>query len=143
MAYATPEDFIRAFGEPETVQLTNLDNPNTTAVNLVPLERALFDATGIIDMYVGNRYVLPLTVGSTVINGYCLDIARYRLDRINPRDDVRLRYEDALKQLQLVTKGIVSLGANFVGQSIDATAIDRDGSGARSCREPSIDLGGF
>jgi phage gp36-like protein len=141
--YATPQDFIDAFGEPETIQLTNLDNPDTSIVNLVPLNKALVDASGIIDMYVANRYVTPLVVVSTVINGYCLDIARYRLDRINPRDDVRLRYEDALKQLQLVTKGMISLGTDTLGQSIDATAIDFDSSGARSYSAPCIDMGGF
>ena len=141
MTYANPQDFIEAFGENEAIMLTNLDNPNTSIVNLVPLNKALVDASGIIDMYVGNRYVLPLTVVSTVINGYCLDIARYRLDRIRSREDVRLRYEDALKQLQLVTKGLISLGADLItGNNVNAIAADISTSGARSSVSPGMDL---
>jgi phage gp36-like protein len=144
MPYAIAQDFIDAFGLDETVMLTNLDNPVATTTNLVPLNKALEDATALIDAYVGGRYVLPLSVVSTVVHRYCLDIARYMLDRIRSREDVRVRYEDALKFFESVVKGHVSLGADELsGQNVEGLTSGLGADGARSYAEPAIDLQGF
>jgi phage gp36-like protein len=143
MAYADRLDFVDAFGERETLMLTNLDNPNATAINPVPLNKALDDATAEINTYVASRYIVPLASTPTVVNRYCLDIARYMLDRIRSREDVRLRYEDALKWLGMLASGKVSIGADLLGASISQTAPSLDASGARSTVAPPIDLGGF
>ncbi len=142
--YASAQDFIDAFGQPETIMLTNLDDAAATTPNLVPLDKALTDATALIDAYVGGRYVLPLTVVSTVVHRYCLDIARYMLDRIRSREDVRVRYEDALKFFESVVKGHVSLGADeATGQNVETLTSGLGADGARSYAEPAIDLCGF
>jgi phage gp36-like protein len=143
MAYATRQDFIAAFGERETLMLTNLDNPNSVTIDPIPLDKALDDATAEIDTYIASRYILPLASTPTVVNRYCLDIARYMLDRIRSREDVRLRYEDALKWLGMLASGKVSIGADLLGASISQTAPSLDASGARSSVAPPIDLGGF
>ena len=144
MIYADYRDFVDAFGERETIMLTNLDNPNLTAINRIPLDKALADATAEIDTYIGSRYVLPLVSTPTVVNRYCLDIARYMLDRIRSREDVRLRYEDALKWLGMLASGKVSIGAGLItGTNISQTAPSLDASGARSTVAPAIDLGGY
>jgi phage gp36-like protein len=142
--YATPQDFIDAFGQQEAIMLTNLDDPSAIVPNLVPLNKALADATAFIDTYVGSRYVLPLTSVSTVVNRYCLDIARYMLDRIRSREDVRLRYEDAIKFLTLVVKGQVSIGADLItGANVATVAAGVTVVGARAYAERSIDMGGY
>jgi phage gp36-like protein len=143
MAYAIAQNFIDAFGQRETLMLTNLDNPNAVAIDPVPLNKALDDATAEIDTYIGSRYILPLNSTPSVVNRYCLDIARYMLDRIRSREDVRLRYEDALKWLGMLASGKVSIGADLLGASISQTAPSLDASGARSTVAPPIDLGGF
>jgi phage gp36-like protein len=143
MAYAIAADFIKAFGERETLMLTNLDNPNSVTIDPVPLDKALDDATAEIDTYIGSRYITPLPSTPSVVNRYCLDIARYMLDRVRSREDVRLRYEDALKWLGMLASGKVSIGADLLGASISQTAPSLDASGARSCVAPPIDLGGF
>jgi phage gp36-like protein len=143
MAYADRLDFVDAFGERETLMLTNLDNPNATAINPVPLNKALDDATAEINTYVASRYIVPLASTPTVVNRYCLDIARYMLDRIRSREDVRLRYEDALKWLGMLASGKVSIGADLLGTNISQTAPSLDASGARSTVAPAIDLGGY
>jgi phage gp36-like protein len=112
--YGTATEFEEAFGVPETVMLTNLDTPNATAVNPVPLTRALTDAAALIDSYIGRRYLLPLSVTPQVLIPYALDIARYRLDRIRDREDVRKRYEDAIEWLKLVAKGTLDLGTDVL-----------------------------
>lgn len=143
MPYATRQDFIDAFRETEAIMLTNLDTPNATAVDPVPLEKALADASALIDSYCGARYLLPLSPLPVVVNRYCLDIARYTLDRIRSREDVRLRYEDAIKFFEKVCKGLVSLGSDAVGAGVSATLPSNSAAGARSCVEPSIDFGGY
>lgn len=142
--YAVSQDFIDAFGEPETIMLTNLDDAAAIAPNLIPLDKALADATALIDAYVGGRYVLPLSVVSTVTKRYTLDIARYMLDRIRSREDVRMRYDDAIKFLEQVTKGILSLGADELsGANVESLTTGLGVEGARSTAQPPIDLGGY
>lgn len=144
MPYATQQDFIDAFGEVEAIELTNLDNAAATSVNAPPLTKALTDASATIDAYVGARYVLPLSVVPAPLDRHCLDIARYYLDRIRSREDVRARYDDAIKFLTSVAKGTVSLGGDLIsGQNVSSIAPSLDASGARSYACPPIDLGGF
>jgi phage gp36-like protein len=113
--YGSAVLFVEAFGEPETVMLTNLDDPTATSVNPVPLDRALTDAAALIDSYLQRRYQLPLVEVPQVLIPYVLDIARYRLDRIRDREDVRKRYEDAIKWLEGVRDG-----KNFLGTDVAA-----------------------
>lgn len=143
MPYATQQDFIDAFQEHEAIMLTNLDRPNATTVDSVPMAAALAAASSIIDGYCGQRYALPLNPLPLVAKEYCLDIARYRLDRIRSREDVRQRYEDAIRYLEQVGKGLVSLGADVAGVGVSATLPSNSAAGARSCVEPAIDLGGY
>jgi phage gp36-like protein len=116
MPYATESQFITAFTRDEAVSLTNLDDPSVEDVNSVALDRALTDASEEIDSYLAGRYTLPLTAVPKVLIGKCLDIARYRLDTVRQRDDVRQRYDDAIKFLTLISKGSISLGLDSQNQ---------------------------
>lgn len=146
--YGTATEFSDAFGVPETVMLTNLDTPMATAIDSVPLNRALTDAAALIDSYIGRRYLLPLSVTPQVLIPYALDIARYRLDRIRNREDVRLRYEDAIKWLEMIAKGTLTLGTDVATNTpVEATG---QGDGAANYgsvyygdNRPSINLDGF
>lgn len=138
--YATQAQFIEAFGEPETLMLTNLDSPNTTTVNPVPLDRALTDASALIDSYLARRYLLPLASVPQVLIPYCLDIARYKLDRIRSREDVRQRYEDAIKWLEMVASGKVYLAVDT--SNVPVPQAESVGMVAYGSSHP-IDLEGF
>ena len=109
MAYATEQQFIDQFGQQETIQLTNLEDPSAVAVNSTVLQAGLDRATEEINSYLAQRYTLPLVSLPVTLTQACLDIARYRLDNNVAREDVRERYEDALKWLLLLAKGTVSL----------------------------------
>jgi phage gp36-like protein len=110
--YGSIDLFIEAFGDAESLVLTNLDDPTAAAIDSVPLTRALTDAAALIDSYLSRRYQLPLLVIPQVLIPYALDIARYRLDRIRDREDVRRRYEDAIKWLESVRDGKCYLGTD-------------------------------
>jgi phage gp36-like protein len=117
MAYASPAQFIQAFGQIETIELSALENAAATTVNSAVVQRALTDASGTMDSYFW-RYSLPFETPPATLVGYCLDIARHRLDRVREREDVRRRYEDAIKWLELVAKGTVRLGVDADGAAV-------------------------
>jgi phage gp36-like protein len=110
MAYTDQAGMIDRYSEAEIIQLTDRTEPATGTVVTVVLNRALDDATAEIDIYLASRYILPLTTVPPMIVQICADIARYRLYDDAPTDEVRLRYEDAIKLLTLISKGTVSLG---------------------------------
>ena len=56
MSYCAPEAFIGIFGERETINLSNLDEPTATTVNTARLQQALDDASEEIDTYLQERY---------------------------------------------------------------------------------------
>jgi phage gp36-like protein len=139
--YGSQALFVDAFGEPETVMLTNLDTPMATTIESRPLERALTDAAALIDSYLNRRYQLPLAVVPQVLIPYSLDIARYRLDRISNREDVRQRYEDAIKWLESVASGKCFLGTDLA-TNLPVDAVATVGSVSYGSAE-SINLVGF
>jgi phage gp36-like protein len=109
--YATAADFELAFGSREALQLSNRDNAATaTVVNAAVLEEFLEGASGLIDSYLGARYLTPVVTPTQPLKQACLDIARYYIDNVRVREDVRLRYEDRIRWLEQVTKGLVELG---------------------------------
>lgn len=141
--YATEAEFIAEMQLTETIWLTNLDNPAATTVNSGTLIAALSSASEIIDTYCGNRYRLPLYPLPVAMKAFCIDIARYRLDRIRSREDVRQRYEDAIRFLEQLCKGMVSIGATALGTSASDQLLSQDSIGARGCSEARIDLSGY
>lgn len=125
MNYASLEQFVAAFGEREAVELTNLESPTAVAVDTAVMDRALADASALIDSYIQRRYALPLASVPEALVPRCLDISRFRLDVFNPREAVQKRHDDAVRWLEQVAKGLVSLGL-----AEDAAPQERVGLGA-------------
>jgi len=108
MNYATTLEFIGAFENRETVELTNMENPSATTVNTDRLIQAIGDASAEIDSYLW-RYTLPLVVVVDWMRPCALDIARYRLYQNSVSEDIRNRYVDWIKKLEMVAKGTLKL----------------------------------
>jgi phage gp36-like protein len=112
--YATEQDFIDAFGLHEIVQLSNLDDPMAQTINSAKLIRCQQQAKSLIDgLIAGCQAVaaqMPFALIPPLLTSYELDIARYLMDSIQAREDVRKRYEDALQQLRLIGRCEMSLG---------------------------------
>ncbi|MDR2186863.1 MAG: DUF1320 domain-containing protein [Azonexus sp.] len=101
--YATANDMMERFGEAEVVQLTDRASSDVA-------HQALADATAEIDIYLSNRYRLPLDPIAPVIRRVACDIARYRLYDNAAPEEVRRRYEDAIRLLKALADGTASLG---------------------------------
>jgi phage gp36-like protein len=119
--YLTAQEFIDRYTQREAVLLTA--EGNSSAVDTVRLERGLADASSMVDGYLARRFQLPLMNVATlqpvvpdVIKRLTGDIARYLLTGTHVREteSIRNRYNDALKQLDHIANGTVSMGVELV-----------------------------
>ncbi|MEO5377704.1 MAG: DUF1320 domain-containing protein [Magnetococcus sp. DMHC-6] len=78
--------------------------------SLEEMDRAIQDADGVINSWLGCRVSLPLTVIPGRLQQVALDIARYRLYREESPQETRLRYEDGVAFLRDFSDGRVTLG---------------------------------
>lgn len=115
MPYAIAQNMIDRFEERELIQLTDRDN--TGAIDSAVLNKALGDADAVIDGYLAGRYPLPLSVIPKPLELYACDIARYLLHDNAATDQITKRYNDAIKFLERVAKGEISIGVNASGET--------------------------
>lgn len=112
--YCLTQDFIDAFGKREMIQLTNLDDASATEINESRLQQNQEKAYARINGLIANCPTvaahMPFVVVPPILKDFELDMVRYYLDQVLPREDVRKRYEDAIAQLTLIGKCQMSLG---------------------------------
>ncbi|HYH17505.1 MAG TPA: DUF1320 domain-containing protein [Azospirillum sp.] len=111
MSYATLQDLIDRFGADELVQLTDRAAVPTEAIDEVVVGRALDDARRLIDGYVGGRYRLPLAPVPDLVRRIACDLARYFLHSNKPTELVKDSYKEAVRLLEKVAAGTVTLQA--------------------------------
>jgi len=113
MAYCTLEDLEKIMPEQDLIELTDDDVPAAVIVT-ANVDKAIADAGELIDGYLRARYSLPLTPAPGLINTLACDIAVYRLYarrvKLTPPEGVSERYKNALKLLDLIQKGEITLG---------------------------------
>ncbi len=109
MTYATADDLITRFGKDELVQLTDRSTPPVYAVNTAVVAAALTDAADEINGYLLAKYQLPLVSVPSVIKGCACDIARFRLYADRATEEVRQRYDAAVKRLREISAGTFKL----------------------------------
>lgn len=115
--YCTVSEYLAMFQQTEAVELSNLDDPLGVAVDHSLLEVALTDASAEAEAYL-RRYTLPIDPVPQILRRCVADMARYYLSRYNPPEDVRKRYEDALKRLQQIAQGLLDLGLDTGGTTV-------------------------
>lgn len=115
MAYATRDDMVKRFGEDELIELTDRANIGDVDTDLV--DSTLEDASAEIDSYLAGRYTVPLAQAPRFLAGLCQDIARYRLCGSGTRstDEINDRYKNAIRFLEKVANGSVSIGPVALG----------------------------
>lgn len=118
MSYATPQDMLARFGERELIQLSD---PLASVPDDVKITQALEDASAEIDAYLQGRYALPLANVPTVLPRLACDIARYRLWEDKSSEEVRDRYKDAVRMLEMIAKGVIDLGQPGDGSGLAMT----------------------
>ncbi|HCT7632566.1 TPA: DUF1320 family protein [Citrobacter koseri] len=141
--YATRDDMVKAFGEKECVSLT--DREFTGEIDDGVLNNALAQASAEIDGYLCGRYPVPWTDTPRVLTGRCCDIARYQLCGAGTQmtEEIRVRYEDAIRFLERVADGRISLGRTSGGETVRSETGARVISGGRVFGRDQTDGGGF
>jgi len=120
MPYCTQDDLLEQISEAELIQLT--DDAGAGAVDETVVERAIADADAEIDAYAMTRYATPLSPVPAMIRKISVDIAVYHLfaRRRGAPEDRKERYKNAVKFLEGLAKGLISIGAATPAASDDA-----------------------
>ena len=131
---ATPDDFILAYGLREAIQLSNIDDGDASQPNTDKIWMAIQDACALIDNYIMQAGKAGKLLISSNRRRTALIIARYYLDSVRRREDVKGDYEQCLKELAQATS------IETVVRSEDAWWADqcsgRSNNGIRSFRVP-------
>lgn len=121
MGYAVRLDLERIYGKDLIDNLADINDDGQPDMNVV--EEAISGASAIIDGYVGVRYSVPIQPAPEVLRNFCVDIATYRMayHKLKQTDEMRKRYEDAIKFLERVADGKAALAidSNSDGGSDD------------------------
>jgi len=96
---ATPDDFILAYGLREAIQVSNLDDADAIQPNTDKIWMAIQDACALIDNYILQASRAGALLISSNRRRTALTIARYYLDSVRRREDVKEDYERCLKEL--------------------------------------------
>jgi phage gp36-like protein len=120
MAYCTQDDILEQIDEDDLIGLT--DDDDAGEVDDDKVTRAIADADAEIDSYCGTRYDLPFSPVPVMVRKLSVDIAIYNLyaRRRGAPDDRRQRYDNAVRILRDISRGLISLGAD--GPSVDDDA---------------------
>lgn len=127
-AYASAADMRTRFPEGDLAALTD---PEGVTINDGELEEALADACAEVDPYLRARYRLPITGKPRELVQPVCDIAFYRLHAVKDQvtvEEVRTRYEDAVKFFDRVASGKIVL---------DLSGPDVPGTGEKEVRRRS------
>ncbi|GAB4389038.1 MAG: hypothetical protein Kow0025_11970 [Thermodesulfovibrionales bacterium] len=122
MPYSSVDDMKGLLPEEVLVQLT--DDEGLGSVNRQRVEEAIAQADAEIDSWCGERYAVPFSTVPAVVKKMSADIAVYNLycRRVAEMPEVRKdRYRNAVRQLEAISKGAVSLGVD------PAPSASRDG----------------
>lgn len=139
--YCTPVDIEKRIGLAELVQLT--DRSRSGQVDADTVAAAIGDATTELEVYLTGRYTLPFTTPPSVLVPLAVSLAIYNLFSARRGggmvDDVRNRYRDAIRLLEKINNGEVSLGVVPVSTVIETEIVMQSAPSVWS-RRPEEDV---
>lgn len=108
--YALEADLTAYFGSEQLLIAADRDASGTADTGVVTA--GLTAATEEIDSYLAVRYDLPLAAVPGVLTRICCDLAMYHMSIASSSitEDKETRYNNGVKWLRDVSKGIASLG---------------------------------
>ncbi|NIX75389.1 DUF1320 domain-containing protein [Microvirga sp. c23x22] len=127
--YASVEDMVARFGEGEMLRLSVADGDLPDSILPERIEKALTDATDLIDSYLRSRYTVPLApVPEAILRAAC-HLARYDLSNSGdktPTEAMKDSRAEIIAWLTKLSKGDASLeGATPIATAGGARTSDR------------------
>jgi len=119
MLYCNKQSLIDRFSEDELIQLT--DRTNLGVINDDVLNRAIKDASTEMDGYL-SRFNYSADNLPTTLEPLACNIARYYLYDDAPTDHITTRYDNAIKYLEKLNKGTLTIGKTE--QQTDVERVD-------------------
>lgn len=122
-AYAVEQDIIDRYG-PDQVKLAS-DRDDDQVNDSDTVLKALEDACGIVNAWIGARYDLPLTPPFPEVLISCtVDIAFYRLHFRHGvlTDEIKDRHKQCMEMLKAIADGDASLGLDDPPTSVGGAA---------------------
>jgi phage gp36-like protein len=113
MSYIVQADLLGQISEPQLTQLT--DDAGSGVIDDVKVAQAITDAEAEINGYVATRYSTPIAAPvPDLIKKLAIDISVYNLWRRRQKipELIRTAYEDAVKKLEAIAKGTITLGVD-------------------------------
>jgi len=130
---------IDRFGEQELIELTDRDQLGV--IDATVMAKALADADAEINAYLVARYTLPLAGTPPILTKFAADVARYQLYDTKATEQVKARYDDAVKFFKMLSSGAVSLGLDPASEPVAATGSVKFSAPTRVFNDDS--LGGY
>ena len=130
MGYCTISDILDMMDEDEVIRYT--DDAGAGVINTDVTDKAMTAADALIDSHLAVRYSVPLAPVPDLVRDLAVDIAIYKIHTHRPGipDEVRTKYDDAVKYLEKAASGkIIIPGA--------AAAPDGESSGSVAITGPS------
>lgn len=126
--YATIADLELAHGAAFILKLSDRDG--TRQRNDATLDAALVRATSLANSYIDKKYRVPLASPPDFLVSAVMDVAVYMLARnpTTPTEEMRKRYDDAMKLFEKVSKGDVTLAGNEPAETPDTGMPGASGS---------------
>lgn len=112
--YCSADDIKTVIPDKELVNLTQ-DDPRQTQPDKDMLNKIISLSDELIDGYLRTRYTLPFVDVPELIRALSIDISVYKLYSRRPRkldDTVKEAYSNAVKTLESIQKGIITLAIN-------------------------------
>lgn len=108
--YCTRDDIIELYGYDLLVRIADHDKDGEPDPEIVI--KGIRGATEVCDAYLSAQYPVPVSPVPGIVRTCAIDIAVYRmaLDRQRRSEEMRVRYEDALKILEKIAMGRIGLG---------------------------------
>lgn len=139
MSYCTQENILDRIDEAALIQLT--DEAGEGEIDDDKVTAAIADADATIDAYCQGRYTLPLSPVPPKITQISVDIAVYNLYSHSDLEMPEVRKErnkEAVRFLEKVAAGTISLGASTPAQANTDNAVSMD-SNARIFTRSKMD----
>jgi phage gp36-like protein len=113
MGYCDLDDILDMMDEAEVIRYT--DDEDAGVVNTAVTDKAMAAADALIDSHLATRYGVPVSPVPGIVRDLAVDIAIYKIcsRRGQSPEEIRTKYEDAVKYLEKVAAGKIRIpGAN-------------------------------